>query len=144
MPRIKVRGSGGVEVESCTLYPGVRLECIDAGRILIGKGTYLNRRTEVIAQEKVRIGRDCAIAWDVVIMDTDQHGLDGGPAIPRPVNIGDGVWIGCRAVILKGVTIGDGAIVGAGAVVTHPVPPGAVVTGPAAAMLRPSRRRDVD
>ena len=46
-----------------------------------------------------------------------------------PVVIGDRVWVGTRAVILKGVSIGDGAVVAAGAVVTSDVPAGAVVGG---------------
>ncbi|HLW00795.1 MAG TPA: acyltransferase [Ktedonobacterales bacterium] len=132
-PRVINRG-GEIHVENCAFFPGVRLEVLKGGRIFIGNGTYLNRNTEVIAQQDVRIGRDCMIAWDVVIMDTDQHSIDGGPAAAKPVVIGDRVWIGCRALILKGVHIGDHAVVGAGAIVTHDVPPGGIVTGPAATL----------
>lgn len=132
-PRVINRG-GEIYVENCAFFPGVRLEVLKGGRIVIGNGTYLNRNTEVIAQQEVRIGRDCMIAWDVVIMDTDQHGVDGGPASAQPVLIGDHVWIGCRVLILKGVHIGDHAVIGAGAIVTHDVPPGGIVTGPAAAL----------
>jgi acetyltransferase-like isoleucine patch superfamily enzyme len=46
-----------------------------------------------------------------------------------PVVIGDRVWVGTRAVILKGVTIGDGAVVAAGAVVNKDVPAHSVVAG---------------
>jgi acetyltransferase-like isoleucine patch superfamily enzyme len=132
-PRVTNRG-GEIHVENCTFFPGVRLEVLKGGRIFIGNGTYLNRNTEVIAQQEVRIGRDCMIAWDVVIMDTDQHGINGAPPVAKPVIIGDCVWIGCRAIILKGVHIGDRAIIGAGAIVTHDVPPGSIVTGPAATL----------
>ena len=90
----------------------------------------------MIAQESVRIGRDCKMAWDVVIMDTDQHGLDGGPAKANPVTIGDAVWIGCRAIILKGVTVGRGAVIGARTIVTHDVAAYAVVTSPSAQARR--------
>ena len=137
-PHVTNRG-GEIYVENCAFFPGVRLEVLKGGRIFIGNGTYLNRNTEVIAQQEVRIGRDCMIAWDVVIMDTDQHGIDGNPPAAKPVVIGDYVWIGCRAIILKGVHIGDHAVIGAGAIVTHDVPPGGIVTGSAATLrgLRP-------
>lgn len=131
-PRVHIANQGTITVENISLYPGVRLECWKDAQITIGNGTYLNRNTEVIAAREVRIGRDCKIAWDVVIMDTDQHCIDGSPQVTKPIIIGDRTWIGCRAIILKGVTIGDDAIVGAGAVVTHNVPAGAIVTGPAA------------
>ncbi len=52
--------------------------------------------------------------------------------------IGNDVWIGGRATILRGVTIGDGAVVGAGAVVTRDVEPYTVVGGIPA---RPIKKR---
>jgi acetyltransferase-like isoleucine patch superfamily enzyme len=45
------------------------------------------------------------------------------------VRIGDGCWIGAKAVILKGVRLGNGCVVAAGAVVTRPVEAGQVVAG---------------
>lgn len=135
-PLVQVINHGGwVEAENCTFFPGVRLECLPEGYIHIGNGTYLNRRTEIIAAQRVTIGRDCLISWDVVIMDTDQHGHHGKPAETRPVIIGDRVWIGCRAIILKGVIIGDDAVIGAGAIVTKSVPAGAIAVGEAAHIL---------
>jgi acetyltransferase-like isoleucine patch superfamily enzyme len=137
LPLVKVRNRGGrIEVANCTFFPGVRLTCWRGARISIGNGTYLNRNVEIIAQREVTIGRDCKIAWDVVIMDTDQHGIGDSPPVPKPVRIGDRVWIGCRAILLKGVTVGDDAVIGAGAIVTKDVPRGAVVVGPAAQIIR--------
>jgi acetyltransferase-like isoleucine patch superfamily enzyme len=137
LPLITIRNNGGrIEAGNCTFYPGVRLECWRGARIVIGNGTYLNRNTEVIAQREVIIGRDCKIAWDVVIMDTDQHGFGDAPPVAKPVRIADRVWIGCRAIILKGVTIGEGAVIGAGAIVTRDVPPGGVAVGQPARVIR--------
>ena len=137
LPLIKVINRGGrIEVANCAFFPGVRMECWPGARIKIGNGTYLNRNVEIIAQREVTIGRDCKIAWDVVIMDTDQHGIGNAPPVARPVRIGNNVWIGCRAIVLKGVTIGDNAVIGAGAIVTRDVPPGAVIAGPASRIIR--------
>src|ERR1039458_8585916 len=65
-----------------------------------------------------------------MVMDNDFHvpsgvsdWADGCEKTARPIRIGRGVFVGARAIILKGVTIGDHAVVGAGAVVTKPVPP---------------------
>jgi acetyltransferase-like isoleucine patch superfamily enzyme len=137
LPFIKIRNEGGrIEAANCTFFPGVRLEVMRGARITIGNGTYLNRNVEIIAQQEVTIGRNCKIAWDVVIMDTDQHGVGDEPPVAKPVRIGERVWIGCRAIVLKGVTIGDGAVIGAGAIVTRDVQPGAIVVGQAARIIR--------
>ena len=50
--------------------------------------------------------------------------------------IGNDVWIGGNATILRGVTIGDGAIIAAGAVVTKDVPPYAIVGGIPAKIIK--------
>lgn len=43
--------------------------------------------------------------------------------------IGNDVWVGNGAIILRGIKIGDGAVVGAGAVVTKDVEPYTIVAG---------------
>tara|TARA_B110001450_G_C17637054_1_gene487630 strand:- start:490 stop:1143 length:654 start_codon:yes stop_codon:yes gene_type:complete len=46
-----------------------------------------------------------------------------------PVIIGNDVWIGINAIVLRGIKIGDGAVVAAGAVVTKDVAPYSIVGG---------------
>ena len=104
------------------------------GALSIGAGTYLNPNTLVYCAERVTIGTRCAISWDVQIMDTDLHSVNGRNPT-KPVTVGDNVLIGSRAIVLKGITIGDGAIVAAGAVVTSDVPAGAIVGGNPARIL---------
>lgn len=135
LPHVDNRG-GRIEVGSCGFFSGVRLECWPGATITIGDGTYLNRNAEIVAAQRVTIGQDCKIARDVIIMDTDQHELPTSQLIAKPVQIGDRVWIGSRAIILKGVRIGDDSIIGAGAVVTKSMPPRSVVVGPAAGVIR--------
>ncbi len=131
-----IANRGRLTAENISLWSGVRLEVGPAGDLSIGKGTYLNRNTLVVCDERVSIGRNCAISWDVIIMDTDQHPVPGAGALTGAVTIHDGVWIGCRAIVLKGVTIGEGAVVGAGAIVTKDVPPHCVVAGQPARVIR--------
>ena len=50
--------------------------------------------------------------------------------------IGDNVLVGANAVVLEGVQVGAGAVVAAGAVVTEDVPPGAVVAGSPARIVK--------
>ena len=114
-----------------SLQRGVRI-VVDSGELRIGHGTNVNGLTKILVAESVRIGVDCTLSWDVQVLDNDFHAITvGGTTRPttRPVVIGDRVWIGTRALILKGVEIGDGAVVAAGAVVTRDVPAGTVVAG---------------
>ena len=60
-----------------------------------------------------------------------------------PTTIGDGAWIGMRAMLMPGVTIGDGAIIAAGAVVTRNVAPYAVVGGNPAQLIKKRFADDV-
>ena len=50
--------------------------------------------------------------------------------------IGDGCWIGSRAMIMQGVTLGEGAVVATGAVVTKDVPPYTIVGGVPAKIIK--------
>src|SRR5207247_2133879 len=90
-------------------------------------------------------GRHCLLAAGVRVFDFDGHPLDadrrrrGEPAPAdaiRPVTIGDDVWIGTAAMILKGVTIGDRAVIAAGAVVARDVPADVVVAGNPAQVVK--------
>lgn len=123
-PYPKIIHKGGMLIaENCQFYSGVRMEIGENARLEIGNGTYLNRNTLIVCEEQIIIGENCKIAWDVIIMDTDLHPLNSEPIVNKPVFIENNVWIGCRAIILKGVTIGEGAIIAAGSVITKNIPP---------------------
>lgn len=134
---VRLGASGTVTIgRGVLLAQGVRLHLREGGaRLEIGDGTFLNYRTEVIAHERVTIGSGCLFAWDVQVLDSDSHRVDGAPHT-APVVIEDRVWVGCRATVLKGVRIGTGAIVAAGSVVTGDVPARALVGGNPARVLR--------
>lgn len=108
----------------------------DNAELFIGDNTYINRRTEIKCQERITIGADCAISWDVTIMDTDYHCIIPSEKKTAPVKIGNHVWIGARAMVLKGVNVGDGAVIAAGAIVTSDVPPHTLVAGVPAKVIK--------
>ena len=115
--------------KSFTMYAGSYIRVIKNGHLEINDG-FINEGVEITCASKITIGEGATIARDVVIRDYDGHTIkDPNYKIAKPITIGKHVWIGNRAMILKGVTIGDGAIIAAGAIVTKDVPAGAVVAG---------------
>jgi len=113
--------------------------------ITIGDNTFIGHGTSFAAGRSIVVGNDCLIAGGVHFADNDGHPLnylDRMQHLPpsledvKAVRIGNNVWIGSRAVILKGVTIGDRAVVGTCAVVTHDVPPDTVVAGNPARVIK--------
>lgn len=106
----------------------------------IGTHTFIQDRTHINCQHSIIIGEHCAISWDVEIMDTDIHFLLDEARQPlarfAPVLIEDRVWIGTRAIILKGVTIGHDSIVAAGSVVTRSIPPHSICAGNPARVIK--------
>ncbi|WP_081911648.1 acyltransferase [Clostridium culturomicium] len=122
------------------LYPEVRISVKgtseDKAQLIIGQGTNIGDRTEIHVGTSISIGRDCAISWDVCILDRDYHEFNSKREEKASVIIGNNVWIGCRATILKGVTIGDGAVVAAGSVVTKDVPANCCVGGNPAKVIK--------
>lgn len=117
---------------------GVQTVVGPGAHLRIGGNTFFTGNAQILCRERIEIGSDCAIAWRVLIMDSDSHVLIvKGQRRPStlPVRIGDHVWIAAGVTILKGVTIGDGAVVAAGSLVTSDVPPGALVGGVPARVL---------
>ena len=104
----------------------------------VGDGTFIGHACGFNVGAAVTIGRHCLLATGVLIYDQDGHPLDaarrraGEPSPPEsvaPVTLGNDVWVGSGAVILKGVTVGDRAVVAARSVVTKDVPADSVVAG---------------
>ena len=128
-----------IELEAgCALDRGVVLLCsgnsLGQTKIAIGARSYLNRGAFLDAAQSLSLGRDCGIGPGCYLTDHDHGGEPGAPPlaqplVSKPTRIGDCVWIGANATVLKGITIGDGAVVGAGSVVTRDIPAEAVAVG---------------
>lgn len=146
---------GAIRLGAFTHLRGELLTYWNGGEIVIGSNGYVGDGTRIWSQASVRIGDDVLISHLVDIHDSDGHPIDAEDRVldgrsilqgkgyltptktrSAPIVIGDRVWIGFKASILKGVTIGEGAIVAAGAVVTKDVPPYSVVAGNPAVVIR--------
>lgn len=96
----------------------------------IAGGLHLGRGCQIDARGGIEIGSNVVIASHVLMITAD-HDIRASDFRGRlgAISIGDRVWIGSRAMLLKGVTIGEGAVVAAGAVVARDVPAWTVVAG---------------
>ncbi len=117
------------------LKKGARLcPCNEKATISIGNNTTVGYNTYLFASEKITIGKDCLIAPYVYIVDSDHNIkkeslINQQPNNTAAITIGDDVWIGTGAKILKGVTVGNGAVIAAGALVKDDVLPYEIVGG---------------
>jgi acetyltransferase-like isoleucine patch superfamily enzyme len=113
----------------------------DGIRIRIGNRNYFNRNLMIDACGLIEIGDQNMFGPDVYITDSNHRFGPGIAPNEQPMNvgkvkIGNRCWIGAKAVILKDVELADGCVVGAGAVVTRSFPPGSVIAGVPAALVR--------
>ena len=149
-------GRGTIVIGESTHIRGRLVTYPYGGKITIGDWCYVGENTNIWSSSSIHIGDYVLIAHCVSIFDDNTHPVDyklrrehirsiytGSSFFPmndclvsRPVVIKDDAWIGCNAIILKGVTIGAGAIVAAGSVVTKDVPDFSMVAGNPAAVIR--------
>ena len=102
------------------------------GSISLGNYILISPGTSIRSAERIDIGDSTMIASDVVITDSDWHGIYDRTdyvATPKPVKIHKNVWIGERSIILKGTQIGENSIIGAGSVVHGDIPPNSIYAG---------------
>ena len=113
--------------------------------IVIGDEVYVGFQCVFSCAEKIILGNRVLIAGNVHISDNNNHPIcpesraDNLPVEKEniaPVYIGDDVWVGYGATILKGVTVGAGAVIATKAVVTKDVPSMCIVAGNPARIVK--------
>jgi acetyltransferase-like isoleucine patch superfamily enzyme len=143
--RCFISGAEAISVGERMLMLGTTVRCElsthAGGELSIGDRVFFNYGSSVSAHSLIRIGDDCKIGQYSIVMDCDWHELetlshDGGHGQSRPVVLEQGVWLGARVTVLKGVTIGRGSVVGAGSVVVGDIPAGVVAAGVPARVIR--------
>ena len=99
--------------------------CVEKeGSLIFGRNARINGDSTIICNNKIVIGDNCLLSWDVLIMDNDHHSIYViGETSPinqsEPILIGNHVWIGCRCIVLKGVIISSESVIGAGSIVSR-------------------------
>ncbi len=126
--RLFCRSLGMKMGRGCDVSMGVFLQGVQG--IEMGQDCHINRGTLLDGRGGISIGNCVSISHRVALVSAghDVHSKSFA-YVKDKITIGDYVWIGVHATILKGVVIGEGAVVAAGAVVTKSVEPYAIVGG---------------
>ena len=160
LPLIQIGGKGSVlkigyaftavsnpKWNSLGIFQHVTIKTTGVGaQIIIGNHVGISGCT-ISAENSITIGSHVLLGSGCLITDSDAHPIDpderrlGGKGKSKPILIEDDVFIGARAIVLKGVTIGKGSVVGAGTVVTKSVPPYSIVAGNPAKVIGDSRKK---
>lgn len=132
---IKIGRGSRIHMRARFFYPA---------NINIGQGSIIGDSVFLDGRDKLIIGNHTDIASSVMVLNSE-HDINSEDfhATQAPVEIGDYVFIGPRAIILPGVKVGKGAIVAAGAVVTKDVAEFAIVGGVPAQVIGDRKLKDL-
>ncbi len=109
---------------ACNIASGGKIVVKKNGKLVIGDGCTFNANLLLVVKKSITFGDDCMASWNTSFLDDDGHKIlditsNTEVNLPSEVVIGDHVWIGEGAQVLKGVRINNDSVVAAGAMVFH-------------------------
>lgn len=131
--------------DKCTIQKGCALWIIGNNcKVTIGDDTRIGANCAIEVQEDnqcIEIGNDNLWSHNIRLRNNDSHYIydtitGERTNYPKPIIIGNHVWIAAYATVLKGVTINDGAVIGTHALVTKDIPNNVVAAGIPAKVLQ--------
>jgi acetyltransferase-like isoleucine patch superfamily enzyme len=139
--RLVVSGSGRLTVGAGVIFRhGTIIEIADGSAVTIGARTVFTYHNVIQSVAGVDIGAGCLFAAFASVVDGAHRPAEAGLSlpdagyVPRPIAIGDDVWVASKSTI--NADVGSGAVVGANSLVNRTVPAGARVGGVPARVLR--------
>ena len=92
------------------------------GDLRFGADFNMTAESTIVCAKEITFGDDCLMAWDVLVMDTDEHPLydkENKRINPdKAIIVGNQVWIGCKCVLLKGAEVPNDTVLAAGTLLT--------------------------
>lgn len=134
-PHTEITMDGGAELRiggKFKMRDGAKIRVRKGGTCIIGNNSSINSNNIIACHERIEIGDDVQLSPNVQIYDHDHDfravgGVKAGKYKTAAVKIGNNVWIGANAVILRGTEIGDNCVVGAGCVLKGKYEPNSVI-----------------
>lgn len=108
----------------------------DDVKLIIGDNSYFVNRVTILGGGAINIGKGVLVASDVAFF-SENHSTNPQGNVPykdqslvfKNITVGEGTWIGEKAIILPGVSIGNKCVIGAGSIVTKDVPDLCIAVG---------------
>lgn len=97
-------------------------------KIIVGENCGFSG-TVIGAFSQIIIGNNVKCGANTLITDSDWHPEDSRSSPPKPIIIGENVWLGVNVVVLKGVRIGDNSVIGANSLVVKDIPANVIAAG---------------
>lgn len=144
---IRISGDNNIITigKNCTIQKGCNFWIVGNNcSIVIGDEARLGANCAIEVQEdnqSITIGEDNLWSHNIRLRNNDSHYIYNAETgertnLPKPITIGNHVWIAAFATILKGVNIGDGSVIGTHALVTKSMPKNVVAGGIPAKILQ--------